>query len=266
MKNNYRDLPPRWDKTNNLIYFSYISVLLFFIWSIKQVGLSPLELLKGVPYMIRLLSEMLPPNFSRIFPLLKSILETLQIAFVGTFVGILGGFSLAIFAAKDLSPIPKLYKISRGLIAFFRTIPDLIWAIFFVATIGLGTSAGTLTIIVDTIGFSGRFFAEAMEEIEKKPQKALEAIGISKIAIIFCSVLPEVLPSFINTSLFSLEKAVRSSVVLGLVGAGGIGIELKVAMEMFNYDQASTILILIFILVIIVEQLSVNIRNKYINN
>ena len=190
-----------------------------------------------------------PPNFSRIFPLLESILETLQIAFVGTFVGILGGFSLAIFAAKELSPIPKLYKISRGLIAFFRTIPDLIWAIFFV-----------------TIGFSGRFFAEAMEEIEKKPQKALEAIGISKIAIIFCAVLPEVLPSFINTSLFSLEKAVRSSVVLGLVGAGGIGIELKVAMEMFNYDQASTILILIFILVIIVEQLSVNIRNKYINN
>ena len=105
-----------------------------------------------------------------------------------------------------------------------------------------------------------------MEEIDKKPQKALEAIGISKIAIIFCSVLPEVLPSFINTSLFSLEKAVRSSVVLGLVGAGGIGIELKVAMEMFNYDQASTILILIFVLVIIVEQLSVNIRNKYINN
>jgi phosphonate transport system permease protein len=119
-----------------------------------------------------------------------------------------------------------------------------------------------LAIVIDKIGFCGRFFAEAMEEADRGPQEALSAMGAGRFSLIMCSVFPAAMPSFINTSLFSLEKATRSSVILGLVGAGGIGIELKVAMDLFNYDEAATIILAIFALVVLVERVSSFLRKK----
>jgi phosphonate transport system permease protein len=116
--------------------------------------------------------------------------------------------------------------------------------------------------MVDTMGFCGKFFAEAMEETETGPQEALTALGARRGGIICSAVIPAALPSFINTSLFSLEKATRSSVVLGLVGAGGIGIELKVAMDLFEYPTAATIILCIFALVLVVERVSSSLRQR----
>lgn len=238
--------------------------ILFFIWANGQVETSPWGLIDGVPHMARIVGEMLPPDVSRIAPVGRAILETFLMAIVGTVYGVLGGFGLSIFAARQLGVHPLLYGLARSLIALFRTVPDLIWALFFVVSVGLGPFAGTLTIVVDTIGFCGRFFAEAMEEVEKGPQEALTAIGASRIGIIFSVVVPTALPSFVNTTLFSLEKAVRSSVILGLVGAGGVGIELKVAMDLFEYRQATTIIALVFLMVVLVERLSSMIRQRYL--
>lgn len=137
--------------------------------------------------------------------------------------------------------------------SFLRTVPDLVWALLFVVSVGLGAVAGTMTIVVDTIGFCGRFFAEAMEEAEKEPQEALAAIGAGRGSILAGAILPDIMPSLINSSLFALEKAVRSSVVLGLVGAGGIGQELKVAFDLFQYRNASTIILVIFAIVLLME-------------
>lgn len=185
-------------------------------------------------------------------------------ALVGTVIGVVLSLPLAWFASRGLSPHPVLYHASRSLIALFRTVPDLIWALFFVVAVGLGPFAGTLALAVDTMGFCGRFFAEAMEEQDKGPQEALRAIGAPRSGILIGAVLPGALPSFINTSLFSLEKATRSSVVLGLVGAGGIGIELKVAMDMFEYAQAATIILFVFALVLLVERASAILRARVI--
>jgi len=143
-------------------------------------------------------------------------------------------------------------------------VPDLVWALIFVVAVGLGPFAGTLAIMIDKIGFCGRFFAEAMEEADRNPQEALRAIGAGRVSVIAAAVLPAALPSMVNTSLFSLEKATRSSVVLGLVGAGGIGIELQVSMELFRYPEAATIIIAIFALVIAVEQCSAWMRRRLI--
>lgn len=212
--------------------------------------------------MIRILGEMVPPDFNRIGSMSWALLETFQMALVGTALGIIGSFFLSLGAARNLSHNPLIYGASRGLISFFRTVPDLVWAIFFVASVGLGPFAGILTIMVDTMGFCGRFFAEAMEEVDQEPQQALLAIGAQKIAVVFTAVIPAALPSFINSSLFSLEKAVRASVILGLVGAGGVGIELKAAMDMFAYKEAATVILLIFALVILVERLSALARKR----
>jgi phosphonate transport system permease protein len=190
------------------------------------------------------------------------MLQTFQMALVGAVFGIVISFFLAILASKRNSPHPIFYYTTRFIISFCRSVPDLVWAVLFVASVGLGVFAGTLTIIVDTIGFCGRFFAEAMEEVDHGPEEALQTIGSSRLDIVFAAIVPAALPSFVNSSLFAFEKAVRSSVVLGLVGAGGIGIELKVAMDMFEYQSAATIILCIFFLVIIVEQLSTAVRNK----
>jgi phosphonate transport system permease protein len=185
-------------------------------------------------------------------------------AVAGTVLGLALSVPLAILAAPSLSPHPLVVWAVRGLIAFFRTVPDLVWAIVFVIAVGLGPAAGVLALMIDTIGFAGRFFAEAMEETDKGPREALTAIGARPSGIIFSSVMPQAMPSMINTSLFSLEKATRGSVVLGLVGAGGIGIELKVSLELFDYDQAATIIIAIFLLVLAVERASTAVRARVI--
>jgi phosphonate transport system permease protein len=207
---------------------------------------------------------MFPPSTSRLLQIGQAVLETFQMALVGTVIGVALSLPLAWLATRGLTPHPALYYGARGLIALFRTVPDLIWALFFVVAVGLGPFAGTLALAVDTMGFCGRFFAEAMEEQDKGPQEALRAIGASRSGVLMGAVIPGALPSFINTSLFSLEKATRSSVVLGLVGAGGIGIELKVAMDMFEYDQAATIILFVFALVLLVERASAYLRARVI--
>jgi phosphonate transport system permease protein len=253
-------IPPRFRKPTVSGMLTVIALIAFSLWSMRETETSLSTLIRGVPDMIRIVGEMSPPDLTRLAPMSLALLKTFQIAFVGASFGIIGSFFLSLGATRSLSGNRVVYTVSRSVISFFRTVPDLVWAIFFVASVGLGPFAGILTIMVDTMGFCGRFFAEAMEEVDKEPQQALEVIGARRIAIIFTSIVPEAMPSFINTSLFSLEKAVRASVILGLVGAGGIGIELKAAMDMFSYKEAAMVIILIFALVIAVERISSAIR------
>jgi phosphonate transport system permease protein len=147
-------------------------------------------------------------------------------------------------------------------VAVARVVPDLVWALLFVAVVGLGPFAGTLALAVDKVGFLGKFFAEAMEEIDPGPQEALSALGAGRLALVAGAVLPAAAPAMVNATLFALERATRSSVVLGLVGAGGIGIELSVSMDLFNYAEAATIIVAIFVLVVAVEQVSGAIRAR----
>jgi phosphonate transport system permease protein len=262
------DRASRFERPNALSFVAYVALLAFVIWSFQGAGWSFESLAKGIPALGDFLSRSWPPSTERLPVLAAAMLETFQMALVGTIVGVILSVPLAILAAKGLTTgfvaRKVLYPASRLLIAFFRTVPDLVWALIFVITVGLGPFAGTLAIVVDTIGFCGRFFAESMEDVDKAPSEALTAAGASRTDTIFCAILPAAMPSFITTSLFALEKATRSSVVLGLVGAGGIGIELKVAIDFFDYQLAMTIILMIFALVLIVERLGSLVRNRII--
>ncbi|MDX1368570.1 phosphonate ABC transporter, permease protein PhnE [Pseudomonas sp.] len=253
-------LPARFQRPGWLSNILFAVFILFFLWSLSSAGLSLSDLLQGLPNMAVIGGEMIPPATDRAWPMAKAILVTFQMALVGTVIGIALSVPMALLAARNTTPHALVRHVTRSIISFFRTVPDLAWALFFVASVGLGTFAGTLTIIVDTIGFCARFFAEALEEVDPGPSEALASIGASPLDRIAVVLFPGALPSLINTSLFSLEKAVRASVVLGLVGAGGIGAELAVSMEMFRYDQAATIVLMIFVLVFMVEQFSSHMR------
>lgn len=255
-------LPVRFEQPSLLSALLFVAFILFFGWSLAAAGISIPELLNGLPNMARIGAEMMPPATDRALPVLGAVLVTFQMALVGTVIGIIISVPLAILMARNFTPHPAVRSAIRSLVSFIRTVPDLAWALFFVASVGLGPFAGTLTLVMDTIGFCARFFAETIEEIEDGPPEALAAIGAPKTSIIVCATFPMAMPALINTGLFSFEKAVRSSVVLGLVGAGGIGAELATSMEMFRFDQAATIILMIFILVLGVEKLSSTARHS----
>lgn len=259
-----RTPPPRFERPGPVAFLAWVAFVAFFVLALGGTGWSFGDFIAGVPNMARLLSEAFPPSAARLGPVGLAMLETFQMALVGTVFGVALSLPLAWCATRSQTPSLALYHAARGLIALFRTVPDLVWALIFVVSVGLGPFAGTLAILVDTIGFCGRFFAEAMEETDPGPQEALSSIGASRLGIVVCAVLPAALPSFVNTALFALEKATRSSVVLGLVGAGGIGIELKVSMDMFQYAEAATIILAIFALVFVVERASSALRRRII--
>lgn len=232
--------------------------------SLGEVAPSPQRLIEGGPRMARLVDRMLPPELDPAFlgRMGWSILETLQIALVGTALGVIVSFPVAFCAARGLSPFGRGAFLFKALVSFARTVPDLVWALIFVAAIGLGAVAGTMTIMMDTLGFCGRFYAEAMEDAEPEPKRALGAFGASRFGVLMGAVAPDAMPSLIATTLFALEKAVRSSVVLGLVGAGGIGQELKTAFDLFQYQKASTIILAIFAVVLAMEWATDRLRQR----
>jgi phosphonate transport system permease protein len=208
----------------------------------------------------RLLLDTLPPSPKPLLPAAQAVLQTLHMALLGTCFGVLLSLPLGVLAARNMTPHAVLYAGARGLIALCRTVPDLVWAIYFVILVGLGPLAGALTLFVDTLGFAGRFFGEAMEEVDPGPDMALTALGATRLGRLFAYVLPAACPAFIHTTLFSFERAVQSSVVLGLVGAGGIGMLLEEPMTWHNYDEAATVVLCIFVTLAGVEQVSARLR------
>jgi phosphonate transport system permease protein len=256
--------PPRFQRPSLAAFAAWLIGLGLIVSALQGTGFSAADFFAGIPSILRMAGEMFPPSTERLSKVGLALLETFHMALLGTLAGVILSLPLAVLAARHLTPHPVLYHAARALIAFFRTVPDLIWALIFVIAVGLGPFAGTLAIMIDTIGFCARFFAEAMEETDRAPQEALSALGARRGSIIVAAVLPAALPSMLATALFALEKATRSSVVLGLVGAGGIGIELQVSMELFRYAEASTIIIAIFLLVIAVEQASAWLRRRTI--
>jgi len=257
-------LPGRLAGLSPLNFAVLVGFAAFVIVSAGDVAPSLDRLADGVPRMANLLGRMLPPNteiefLTRIF---WRIVETFQIALVGTVIGVLISFPVAWLSARGVSPLGIFGYAFKMLVSLFRTIPDLVWALVFVSAVGLGAVAGTMTIIVDTIGFCGRFFAEAMEDSDQKPRDSLSAIGAGSFSVLCAAIIPDAMPSFINTALFALEKALRSSVVLGLVGAGGIGQELKVAFDLFQYRNASAIILVIFAIVLAMEYVTDRLRSR----
>ncbi len=258
----HASLPPRLQRPSALAFALYVGAAAVVIWCFGSTEISLTTLIEGLPQMGRLVGEMFPPAFGRMQSIGATLLQTFQMAVAGTVLGVLISLPLGVLAARNLSPHAAVYHLARAAITFTRTVPDLIWAIFFVIAVGLRPFAGVLALMVDTIGFCARFFAEAMEEADTGPQEALRALGASRTDVVVGAVLPATAPSMIATSLFALEKSTRSSVVLGLVGAGGIGIELMAAMDMFDYQEAATIILGIFAMVFLVERISAGLRRR----
>jgi len=188
------------------------------------------------------------------------MLETLKMAFVATILGFIGAISLSSFAAKNLVPKSVLVP-TRLLLSFTRCLPSIIWAIVFVIIVGIGPLAGVLAMTLYTIGYLGKFQYEEIEGINREPLEAARAMGLRHSEIVTKVVIPESGNTFLSQILFMFEYNVRHGTVLGLVGAGGIGLHIDRAMELDLYNHVMTYLIVIFIVIVIIDFLSLFIRS-----
>ena len=188
------------------------------------------------------------------------MLETLKMAFVATIFGFIGAIALSSFAAKNLVPKSVLVP-TRLLLSFTRCLPSIIWAIVFVIVVGIGPLAGVLAMTLYTIGYLGKFQYEEIEGINREPLEAARAMGLSHSEIVSKVVIPESSNTFLSQILFMFEYNVRHGTVLGLVGAGGIGLHIDRAMELDLYNHVMTYLIVIFVVIVIIDFLSLFIRS-----
>ncbi|WP_019370838.1 MULTISPECIES: phosphonate ABC transporter, permease protein PhnE [unclassified Sphingomonas] len=188
------------------------------------------------------------------------MLETIEIALWGTIIALALGLPLALLGATNMAA-PAPFRIAAHMVvAAFRAMPELVSALFLVVAYGFGPIAGILALGLYAAGFIGKFFADDMENADPGPQRALIAGGAGRLAVWRFAILPQVMPQFIAYTLYILDRNIRMATVVGLVGAGGIGQELKGRYDLYEYGHVATILIAIFLVVLALDQLSVRLR------
>ncbi|WP_233356064.1 phosphonate ABC transporter, permease protein PhnE [Henriciella aquimarina] len=195
---------------------------------------------------------------------ITKIIETIEIAVWASLFAVIVSLPLAWLSARNYSPHRLTYIGARAGVSFLRAIPELISALFLVLAFGFGPIAGILALALHSAGFLAKFYAEDIEAADRRPQEALRALGAGDFTILRLAVLPQVLPSYAALTLYILDRNVRMATVIGLVGAGGIGQELKGRFDMFQYDRVGTILLVIFVTVLLLDQLAAHVRRKLI--
>jgi phosphonate transport system permease protein len=255
-------LKPQWSWKTLIFIFIFCSILVFIVKDLK------IDFIKLVTdsskYFGDILSRMLPPDFSNLNQLIYSMFETIEIAFLGTFIAIVLSIPLGLFSARNLAPNYFVYLVCKTIVIFFRAIPEFIIAMILVIAIGFGAMPGVLALGLHTMGFLAKFYAEDIEHINKGPIDALKSSGATKGQIISFGVIPQILPSFVANNLYIFDRNVRMATMLGIVGAGGIGYELQSSFRMFEYPRVSSIIILIFITIFLIDYISSYIRSKII--
>ena len=253
-------LKPQWS-WKTLTTIGIFSLVLVFVVNDLEIDFIKL-VTDSSKYFGDILSRMLPPDFSNLNELVYAMFETIEIAFLGTFIAIVLSIPLGLFSARNLAPNYFVYLICKTIVIFFRAIPEFIIAMILVIAIGFGAMPGVLALGLHTMGFLAKFYAEDIEHINKGPIDALKSSGATKSQIISFGVIPQILPSFVANNLYILDRNVRMATMLGIVGAGGIGYELQSSFRMFEYERVSAIIILIFVTIFIIDHLSAFIRSK----
>jgi len=237
-----------------------VALLAYTVYVIAQIDLSPARLLSGLHQGARFLSRMFPPDLAKMDVLWEGIRETLQIAVPATVGGVALSLPVGLMAARNMVP-RWVCAIARGLIAVCRAVHPVITAIMFVKAVGFGPLAGILALTVATIGFVGKLFADAIEEISHKQIEAVRATGASFGNVVLFGVLPQVMSRFVGFATYQLDSNLRNSTMVGIVGAGGIGGALFSAFLRFEYGFVCTILATV-IAIIVVGELVVNATRK----
>ncbi|MDC3233488.1 phosphonate ABC transporter, permease protein PhnE, partial [Pelagibacteraceae bacterium] len=214
-----KHLRSQWTWKTYAFIFSLLAALIFVVIDLE---INFIKLFSdSSKYFGDILSRMLPPDFSNFKNLSYAMLETIEIAFLGTFIAIVLSIPVGLFSARNLAPNYIIFLLARIVTIFFRAIPEFIMAMILVIAVGFGAIPGVLALGFHTMGFLAKFYAEDIEHVNKGPIEALKSSGASKRQIISFAVIPQIIPSFIANNLYIFDRNIRMATMLGIVGAGG---------------------------------------------
>lgn len=239
-----------------------ILVILLLWGSCVQVDASFSKLVVGFPNMMDLLKEMVPPDWSYFQVITTAMLDTIRMAIIGTTLGAILAIPLALFAASNVFTSTFLYGPARLILNFIRTIPDLLLAAIFVAIFGIGPLPGILALTFFSIGLVAKLLYESIESIDPGPLEAMTAVGANKVQWIVYGVIPQLKAHFVSYVLYTFEVNIRAAAVLGLVGAGGIGLYYDRTLGFLQYQQTASIIIYTLVVVLLIDYISTLLREK----
>ncbi len=255
-------------RKQNLIRAAFQVVLLILVaWSVQVTIIEDTdwERMNSFGSVMESAGRFVGIDFGLFADLLVPAIETLVIACLGTFLGLILCIPATWFGAMNITPYkPITYPIARLMMTLSRSIHEIVWALFFVAAVGLGAMAGIFAIAVRSIGFIAKMSAEAIEDIDPGPVEAIKATGANTLQVVIFAILPQVLPQIMGTVIFEWEINIRRSAILGLVGAGGLGLVFFRQMNTFNYHGVTSVIIAILGLILIGEIVSHFVRKSII--
>lgn len=256
---------PPWTRDRRVRAIAGAALFASVAYSLGHLRINPLAPLASFGELAGVFGKLLPPSIEGVEDLLLiAVVETLAIGLVATVIGAVLAVPVGILAASNISPSRPLYAAARAVVLVVRAIPELILAVVFVAAIGLGPMAGAMALAVGTVGFLGKLVADSIEEIPLGPLEAVRAVGGGWWDTLLNAAIPQALPQLVGHLMYMLDVNIRTSTVLGIVGAGGIGFLLMESVRTLNFDVAGTIILIIFAIVFIIERLSAWIRKHVV--
>lgn len=261
----YIEPATRWLDSGRLRFLGILVLLCaFYAACLHYAEIDVGRLWRGLPKFASWTAQAWPPHLAELDTLLFRAAQTVAMATIGTSLAVVVAAPLCLVAARNVTPEGLLYYPARWLLNFLRGIDSFVFALLFVAAVGLGPFAGVLGVALHSAGSIAKLWSEAIETIEPGPLEAVAMTGAGRLKIVFYALLPDVLPALLSTSLYIWEFNIRSSTVLGLVGAGGIGQDLKNAVDLLDFPSVATIILIILGMVTAVDQLSAWLRRRLI--
>ena len=236
-------------------YSGYFGILAVVLWSIHAIVIADTDwsrILNGS--LLTTLGRFMEFDYKLIPDLLEPTLETIVMA---TLAGLVMSIPVAWLGASNITPLGRAsYMVGRFLMTMSRSVHEIVWALIFVSAVGLGALAGVLAMAVRSIGFISKTIAEAIEDVDPKPIEAVRAAGGTRFQILIFAILPQIVPVFLGNMIFEWDINIRRSTIMGLVGAGGLGLALFRQMAMFNYGGIATVILAVLVLIIFGEVVS----------
>ncbi len=249
--------------TRGARWAGWAAIIALFLWSAWATEVSLARTVEGIPFVLDFLRRMVPPDFTVVGHALRGATQTLQIAIVGTAIAAVLALPVGFLAARNVSP-PWLFYGARSILNLFRAIDTLVYALIFVAAVGLGPFPGVLAVVAYTATVLAKLYSEAIEAIDPGPVEAVAATGASRLQLLRWGVLPQLVPQFLSFTLYRFETNIRAATILGFVGAGGIGFYIQTYLRMLNYPAASTMLLVLIVLVMVVDFASSRLRARLV--
>jgi phosphonate transport system permease protein len=256
---------PPWTGQRRTMHLYSAAALVLLVVSFRFTGVSPLDLITSFGDILEVSQRLVPTSMDWLTDDLRgAMVETIAIGLAASAIGLTLSLPLAYLAARNVAPARWVYVLARSIVVLIRAVPELILAVLFVAALGLGPFPGVLALAIGTLGFATKLFADAIEEVRQGPRDAIVSTGSTRLQESATGVTPQVMPSIVSTCLYVLDINIRSSTILGIVGAGGVGFYLIQATRTLQWETVGGILIMIFVVVYGIERLSGWIRTQLI--